>query len=129
MLLISLRLQISPTETVNNEVHFYILEFTCRLYGYTDVSVNNLRYKIYRASGGVISGEKLPPCFDSLNQHIKRANYQAAVWRRSLKCNPTIPHPVWRGWSEVENGIDVAWNECSPASNEVLYLLLCGCSS
>ena len=45
---------------------------------------------MYRASGGFISDEKLLPCFDSLKQHIKRANYQAAMWKTSLECNPTF---------------------------------------
>ena len=44
---------------------------------------------MYRASGGFISDEKLL-CFDSLKQHIKRANYQAAMWKRSLECNPIV---------------------------------------
>ena len=60
---------------------------------------------MYRASGKVICGEKLAPCFDSLKQHVKPANYQAAVWKRSLECNPTIPDAVGYGWSEVENVI------------------------
>ena len=90
--------------------------------------VNNLRYKIYRATEGFICAEKLPPCFDCLNQHIKQVNYQAAVWRRSLECNLTIPDQVGHDWSAVEDGIDIVWNECSPALNEGLYLLSCGCS-
>ena len=90
------------------------------LYGYTDVSVNNLTYKMYCSLGRVIFGKKFPPCFDSLKQHINRASYQAAMWRRSLECNQTIP--------DVENGIDIAWNECSSTPNEILYLFSCGCS-
>ena len=34
---------------------------------------------MYHALGGVISGEKLRPCFGSLNKHIKQANYQASM--------------------------------------------------
>ena len=82
---------------------------------------------MYRVSGGVISGEKLPSYFDSLKQHIKRPNYQSVVWK-SLECSPIILDPVGHGWSEVENGIDIVWNECSPVPNEVLYLFLCGFS-
>ena len=81
-----------------------------------------------RASGGVISGEKLPSCFDNLKQHTKRANYQAVMWRGSLECNPTIPVPVGYRWSENKNGIDTVSNQSCPASNEKLYLLPCGCS-
>ena len=95
----------------------------CQLYGYTHVSANDLIYKTYRASGGVISGENLLPYFGSLKQHMKRTNNQAALWRRYLGCNLTIPDPVGHDSSEDENGIDILWNECSPAPNEVLYLL------
>ena len=100
----------------------------CSLHGYTDVPVNNLRYKRYRASGKVFSGEKLAPCFDSLQQHIKPANYQAAVWRRSLEFNPTISDAVGHGWSEVENVIDVVWNGCSPyGCSRKCKVITCSC--
>ena len=33
----------------------------CRMYGHSERSGNNLRYKMYRASGGAIPGEKLFP--------------------------------------------------------------------
>ena len=36
-----------------------------------------------------------------------------------------LSDPVGHGWSEDKNGIDIVWNECSPASNEVLYLPSC----
>ena len=80
---------------------------------------------MYFAWGGIISGEKLPPCFDSLKQHIKRENYQADVWMRSLECNPDS---VGRCWSEIGNDINILSNECSLLPNEVPYLLSCGCS-
>ena len=39
-----------------------------------------------------------------------------------------LSDPVGHDWSQDKNGIDIVWNECSPASNEVLYLPSCGCS-
>ena len=98
------------------------------MYGHSERSVNDLRYKMYRASGGVIPGEKLPPCVDSLWQHAKRSNYQCAVWRRALEINPIMPSPHGHGWSVDENDIDIVWNKCSPALDEILYLLTCGCT-
>ena len=98
------------------------------MYGHSERSANDLRYKMYRVSGGVIPGEKLPPCVDSLWQHAKRSNYQCAVWRRALESNPIIPSPYGHGWSIDENDIDIVWNECSPAPDEILYLLSCGCT-
>ena len=49
------------------------------MYGHSERSVNDLRYKMYRASGGVIPGEMLPPCVDSLCQHAEKSNYQCAL--------------------------------------------------
>ena len=92
------------------------------MHGHSERSVNDLRYKMYRASGGVIPGEKLTPCVDSLWQHAKRSNYQWAVWRRALESNPIIPSQHGHGWSIDENDIDIVWNECSPAPDEILYL-------
>lgn len=43
---------------------------------------------------------QLPPCQDSLNKHCRRANYQAAIWRNSLR-NNDVPSPVGNGWSPV----------------------------
>ena len=83
---------------------------------------------MYRASGGVIPGEKLVSCVDSLWQHAKRSNYQCAVWRRALDGNPIIPSQHGHGWSIDENDIDIVWNECSPAPDEILSLLSCGCT-
>ena len=85
LLLIGFWFQISPTETVNNEIHLGIRIgiYVSILRPFDSVFVNDARYKMYRGSGGVISGENLPPRFDSMKQNIKRASYQAAVWRRS----------------------------------------------
>ena len=35
---------------------------------------------------------KLPPCHDSAVLHIRRANYQAAIWRRCLLSDINAPH-------------------------------------
>ena len=98
------------------------------MYGHSERSVNDSRYKMYRASGEVIPGEKLPPCVNSLWQHAKRLNYQCAVWRRALESNPIILSPHGHGWSIDENAIDIVWNECFSAPDEILYLLSCGCT-
>ena len=101
-----------------------IQEFTCRMYGHSERSVNDLRYKMYRASGGVIPGEMLPPRVDSLWQHAEKSNYQCALQRRALESNPIIPSPNGHGWSIDENDIDIVWKEFSPAPDEILYLLV-----
>ena len=46
---------------------------------------------------------RLPPKTDSLQLHIKRANYQVMVWKRSLQASQQLPTPVGNGW-EMDDG-------------------------
>ena len=46
--------------------------------------INALRYQLYCSKGGKVEPEGLPPCKSNLSLHIKRANYQAAVWQRAI---------------------------------------------
>ena len=54
--------------------------FVCSLYHQPKLNVvNKARCKIFCSKG--CSTSQLPPCHNALQLHIKRANYQAAVWR------------------------------------------------
>lgn len=59
--------------------------FVCQLYSAktTTTDVNELRYCIFASKKGQIEPHQLPPCGNALQKHICRANYQAAIWRRS----------------------------------------------
>lgn len=104
--------------------------FTCELYakGTKVDSVNELRYQIFSVKKA--DSSQLPPCFDSLKQHMLRAHYQAALWRRSLDQKPEIPNPTEGfGWTWSEDGsIAIKWMTGSPAPQAVLNLLSCQCS-
>ncbi|KAG0716217.1 hypothetical protein GWK47_001094 [Chionoecetes opilio] len=78
-----------PTDVFNS-----IQAFTCQLYARNTkiVGANSLRYHMFCAKKGQIESGQLPPCEDSLMQHTLRANYQAAIWRRSLKTCQTSQH-------------------------------------
>ena len=69
------------------ELFQVLQEYTCRLYApKSDVSqVNELRYRLFRAKRGDVESGQLPPCEDTLYLHCQRANYQAAIWKRSLE--------------------------------------------
>lgn len=59
----------------------------------------------------------LPPSKRALQMHIKRANFQAHIWRLSNQPIPDIPSPVGRGWEKnSENKIICKWfeGECMP---------------
>ena len=59
--------------------------------------VNSLRYFMYCAYSGEIESHQRPPCEDALFKYCQRANYQTAVWKRSLETFPSIPSPVGSG--------------------------------
>ena len=72
--------------------------FTCRVFApkASSTKVNGLRYDLVLAKQGKIESHQLPPCFDCLEKHAQRANYQVAIWRLCLEQNP--------GWPRMEYG-------------------------
>jgi len=84
-------------------------------------NINDVRYSIYCQKSGKISCDALPPCWNSLKLHIKRANYQVCVWRSSLESFKNIADPTGHGWVK-DKKIDIEWMNCSPAPDEVRNL-------
>ena len=102
-------------------------KFVCLLYGKMISDVDELRYQIFCAKGGKVDPSALPPCKTTLILHIKRANYQACVWRRAVVANPNLPPPDQHGWIIDANDLTVQWLGSRPAPDEVLELLSCLC--
>ena len=73
--------------------------FTCFMYssnpGTSDV--NDLQYRLFCTKKGDLDSNQLPPCVDTLRKHCDWANYQAAIWHRSLPSCPEIPSLVGHG--------------------------------
>ena len=91
--------------------------------------VNKLRYELFCAKRGEADSSQLPFCEDSLRMHSQRANYQAAIWRRSLQCAAYVPHPKDHGWTVSEDGqLEINWICGLPAPLAVLKLLSCKCA-
>ncbi|KAG0724037.1 hypothetical protein GWK47_041478 [Chionoecetes opilio] len=62
-------------------------------------------------------------------QHTLRANYQAAIWRRSLENLPDVPAPsAGHGWELGDGGsLKIRWMAGLPAPDVVLNLISCTC--
>ncbi|KAM3598908.1 uncharacterized protein V6R79_024083 [Siganus canaliculatus] len=88
---ITLFQQLGTSFSLSPEFCKAVEAFTCDLYDQKCGDVNNARVKLFNS--GKCSGRDLPPTKDCLQKHIQRANYQAAVHRRSLECKPDIPAP------------------------------------
>ena len=57
-----------------------IKSFVYHMYGCKgDVSVDELRYKLYCKHAGKIACDQLPPCTDALELDLMRANHQAQI--------------------------------------------------
>ena len=90
--------------------------------------VNVLRHEMFLTKRGKVDSSTLPPCEDSLQQHIQRANYQAGIWQRSLQRNPDVPEPSCHGWVRTAAGsLNLDWMHGQAAPDTVLELLACQC--
>ena len=75
--------QLGTSWNVNQSLTSKLQEFTCRMYAASSKTckVDILRHEMFLLKKGEVDSSSLPPCEDSLKQHIQRANYQARVWR------------------------------------------------
>ena len=82
-----------------NELYHDLQRFTCAMYCKNTGTneVNKLRYRLFCLKKEDVDSNQLPPCDDSLLRHARRANYQAAIWKRSLQRYPEIPSPLGCG--------------------------------
>ncbi|KAG0721037.1 hypothetical protein GWK47_047265 [Chionoecetes opilio] len=115
--------------------------FTCTLYGckLKDPTVNDLRYMLFSSRKGELESFQLPPCSDCSFKfkHSQRANYQTAIWKRSIIRETNIPSPGGYGWTLDAQSIYIDWMDSCPeltpvgarppAPECVLELLSCKC--
>ena len=115
---------------VSQELFQQLQAITCHMYlsSTSTTEVNKLRYQLFCAKRGEVESSQLPPCEDCLFMHTLRANYQAAIWRRSLQNKPIVPECKGLGWTTDEDGrLSVDWMRGSPAPDAVLQMLSCKC--
>ena len=42
--------------------------------------------------------------------HVRRANYQALIWKKADQATPSIPRPNGHGWNtNVEGELEICW--------------------
>ena len=118
--------------SVTEELFGKLEAFGCALYGAKKGTsdVNELRYALFCAKKGEAESHQLPPCRDCLKKHCQRANYQAAVWKNSLR-NNEVPTPVGKGWFLETNAqgerLETDWMDGLPAPRAVIELIACTC--
>ena len=68
----------------------------------------------------------LPPCHSSLILHIKRSNYQTAIWRRSLEPQHYLSKPSLHGWVEGVNGLEFQWTHQEMMPQDLVSIIVDG---
>jgi hypothetical protein len=121
--------QIGMQWGLTDELQAKLQEFTCMMYSSTPGTsdVNELRYRLFCIKKGKLDSNQLPPCADCLQNHSLRANYLAAIWRRSLQSCPQVPSPIGHGWAQEEDKLVIKWMSGEPAPTAVLEFLSCSC--
>lgn len=101
-------------------------EVVCRLYNERHImSVNELRYRMF-CKGRNVQSQQLPPTSAALKQHIRRANYQAYIWRHALHPETNVS-PENQGWELRDDHLEIVWTDLLPAPEAVMELVCCGC--
>lgn len=105
---------------VTDELVQCLDKFTAALYGMKGInaSVDEARYScinrmcMKEGQNCNVDMTTLPPCKRSLEQHVKRTNYQVAIWKRANSPTPDIPavHKD-HGWKMGETGLQPLWFE------------------
>lgn len=110
---------------VTEDLYLQLEQFTCQMYRQKSAKVskvNELRYlMLTEKCGGVdkkLDAKKnfdlssLPPPEVCLREHVKRVNYQVAIWKRGHVQNPEIPSPTDdNGWCLANGSIEPRWYE------------------
>ena len=119
--------KLGRTWDITEEMLSVLENFVCCLYGQKNFSsVNEARYIIFRLKCS--NDAELPPNRDCLKQHVLRANFQCAIYRRSLQNIISSPSPTGHGWQlEAENELLIKWMEEAPAPELVLKTVHCSC--
>ncbi|KAJ8043013.1 hypothetical protein HOLleu_09926 [Holothuria leucospilota] len=118
--------QLGSTQNVSDSLMDACEKFVCKLYGSNVItSVNTLRFELFTRTRA--KSRMLPPNKDSLTFHVKRANYQAFIWKRALEAKPKIDDPPGHGWKITGEMLEIEWMRLPPAPDAILELMSCNC--
>jgi len=100
-------------------------KFVVKLYKTNDniKTCDAARYVLF---GKTKKTDSLPPCSDTIRQHIKRAHYQTVIWEKAYLTHIDAPTPASSGWSVDEEGVLVpVWSTIGPVPQSCLEFVYC----
>ena len=113
---------------IPHEIMIAIERYTILAYDRSSelTSCKDARMQLYASKGRLM--ENIPPSFAALQQHTKRAVYQAACWSQSLHPIINLPSPMDWGWCREGQGPWLPyWTTLPEACKACRELLKCGC--
>ena len=125
--------KVGETWDVDDSVTRSIEKLTCVLYGNKKLAcVNKLRLQLLQKKCNnedkldptkSVDLSSLPPCLSSLTQHIKRTNYQVAIWKKADENFPEIPSPEDHGWVFNNDILEPHWCEGEIIPEELIDIM------
>ena len=115
-------------ETLSSEDLNLIERFTVLLYSRTCPlsTVNQTRQSLFAQGNQAL--DNIPPTQAALQQHIKRAAYQAGhVWAQACAPIQELPNPSDWGWQNIGDGWAPLWSILPEASKVCHELIHCKC--
>ncbi|KAG7168460.1 hypothetical protein Hamer_G002523 [Homarus americanus] len=92
----------------------------------TCCDVNVVRKKLFSRKSRSL--KHLPPTRAALEQHIKRAAYQAGhIWEQAAIAFVSLPSPCDWGWMKSGDELEPLWITLSEVSKSCHELISCGC--
>ena len=88
--------------------------------------VDELNCKIF-CKGKNVQSHQLPPTRASVENHLKRANYQAYIWKCALDPQSPDTGPENQGWQLRAGQLEIVWTVLAPVPEAVMELVCCGC--
>lgn len=85
------------------------------------------RYQLF--SERHLRDEQLPPTEDAFLLHLRRANFQAYIWKNADKQFIEPPAITNHGWHMTDTGCTVTFSTLTPAPKDLQELTSCNCKS
>ena len=124
-------------DTISSDQMQQLERYVVLLYQRTSTlsSVNSARKHMFTQNRKM---DNIPPSYAALEQHVRRAAYQAGhIWGQSLVADPVVPPPEQWGWKRVgdsssssnsENqALSPCWTILPEAASACLELIKCRC--
>ncbi len=126
--------QLGDSWDIPDDLLVEVEELTCALYGKPRFkSVNELRFHLLKAKCGnkeTIDYKKnidfgtFPPCKASLLEHVRRVNYQVAIWKHAHIALPEVPSPAENhGWVWKDDVLEPLWTSGSILPQKLVDIL------